>query len=78
VIDRYQFEERIAICLDSGMDISEAETVAARQFFKSCNILTADDKSDADRLGWSMGKMFRMINRKERYDAEKFPHVPKH
>jgi hypothetical protein len=63
VIDRYQFEERIAICLDSGMDISESEAVAARQFFKSCNLPTADDKADADRLGWSKMKMFRTMNR---------------
>jgi hypothetical protein len=63
VIDRYQFEERIAICLDSGMDISEAEAIAACQFFKSCNLPTADDKDDADRLGWSKMKMFRTMNR---------------
>lgn len=62
MIDRYQFEERIAICLDSEMDISEAEAVAARQFFKSCNLPTSDDKADADRLGWSIGKIFRTMN----------------
>jgi hypothetical protein len=62
MIDPYQFEERICICIESGMSLRNAERVAAKQFFESCNLPTAEDKADADRLGWSKLKMFRTMN----------------
>lgn len=63
MIDKHRFYERIAICLESHMSQRVAEAVAAREFFASCNLLTAEDKADADRLGWSKLKMFRTMNR---------------
>lgn len=62
MIDRHKFYERIAICLESRMSQRDSEAVAAREFFASCNLPTAEDKADADRLGWSKLKMFRTMN----------------
>jgi hypothetical protein len=62
MIDPYQFEERICICIESGMSLRNAERVAAKQFFGSCNLPISEDKADADRLGWSKLKMFRTMN----------------
>jgi hypothetical protein len=62
MIDPYQFEERICICIESGMSRRDAERVVAKQFFGSCNLPTNDDKADANRLGWSKLKMFRTMN----------------
>jgi hypothetical protein len=62
MIDPYQFEERICICIESGMSLRDTEKVAAKQFFGSCNLPTAEDKADADRLGWSKLKMFSTMN----------------
>lgn len=63
MIDRYQFEERVAICLVDDVPIKIAEEIAARQFFGSCNLPTKEDIGDAQRLGWSIMKLFRMMNR---------------
>ena len=62
MIDRYLFEERICICLESGMSQRNAERVAAKEFFGSCNLPTATDKAEAERLGWTSLKMFRAMN----------------
>lgn len=62
MIDPYQVEERICICIESGLSQKEAERVAAKQFFWSCNLPTEEDKADAIRLGWSKLKMFRAMN----------------
>lgn len=62
MIDRYRFYERIAICLESHVSQSDAEGIAAREFFASCNLPAAEDKADADRLGWSKLKIFRTMN----------------
>jgi len=62
MIDQYQFEERICICLESGMSQADAERVAAKEFFASCNLPNAEDKKDAVRMGWSKLKMFRTMN----------------
>jgi hypothetical protein len=62
MIDPYQFEERICICIESGMSLRNAERVAAKQFFESCNLPTERSDADAQLIGWSKLKMFRTMN----------------
>lgn len=62
MIDKYQFFERVAICKESRLPASVAQEIAARQFFTSCNLPTEADKADAERIGWSKLKMFRVMN----------------
>lgn len=62
MIDRCQYLERVAICVEAGVPIAKAEEIAARLFFASCNLPTIEDLADAERLGWSKIKMFRTMN----------------
>lgn len=61
MIDLYDYEERICICMESGISFEGAESTAKRQFV-SKHFLTAQDKRDAEDLGWSKMKFFRMKN----------------
>ena len=62
MITKYDFDERVAICMESGIDQKTAEEVAARQFFKSCNLPTQDYLQEAERVGWGKLKAFRTMN----------------
>lgn len=62
MIDRYKYEERVAIISEYGKPTKIAEAETARSFFNSCNLPTVEDKADAVRLGWSKMKMFRTMN----------------
>lgn len=63
VIDTYDFDERLSICLESGVEQKRAEEIAARQFFKSANCPTEDELDDGYRQGFSKLKTFRTMNR---------------
>jgi hypothetical protein len=59
----YDFEERVSICMESGLSQPEAEEVAARDFFRSCNRPTKEQVEHGYSIGWTKLKTFRMMNR---------------
>jgi uncharacterized protein YoaH (UPF0181 family) len=54
--DRYRIEERIAICMDSGMTEDEAIKVAAKELLKRLREINGGQE-----LGWSLKKAIRMV-----------------
>ena len=61
MIDLYEYEERISICVADDISEQDAEKTARREF-ENKHFLTAQDKRDSESLGWSKMKMFRMKN----------------
>jgi hypothetical protein len=63
MITKYDFDERVSICMESGVEQNRAEEIAARQFFKSCNCPTVEDLERGYNQGFGKLKTFRTMNR---------------
>lgn len=67
MIDNYKYEERIAIIqYEGGFSENDAVELANRELFPAMiSKLTAREIAEFNKLGWSLGKSTRFVNRRK-------------